>query len=95
MSDNKWKAEEFGFFDPYLTSSLGLGDVVTMGKKLYYRLIILFIDKIVNLITIKPVILVKANINIYLRKITLLWYMSELNNAKRSGLRNNINDINL
>ena len=72
MSDNKWKAEELGFFDPYLTSSLGLEDVMTMNKELYYRSIILFIDRIADLVTIKLAVLVKANINIYLRGIVLL-----------------------
>ena len=95
MSDNKWKAEELGFFDLYLTSSLGLRDVIIIGKELYYRLIILFIDKIADLVTIKPVVLVRININTCLRKAALLWYILELNNAKRLSLRNNINDVNL
>ena len=95
MSDNKWKAEELGFFDLYLMSSLGLEDVVIMNKKLYYRSAILFIDRIADLATIKLVVLVRANINIYLRGAALLWYMLELNDAKRSNLRNDINDINL
>ena len=95
MSDNKWKAEELGFFDPYLTSSLSLKDVITINKKLYYKSAILFTDRITNLTTIKPVTLIRANINTYLRKTALLWYISELNNAKRSDLRNNINGINL
>ena len=43
-----------------------------IDKKLYYRSVILFINKIADLITIKPVILIKANINIYLRKVALL-----------------------
>ena len=68
---------------------------MTISKELYYRSAILFIDKIADLATVKPVILVRANINTYLRKIALLWYILELNNAKKSGLRNNINDVNL
>ena len=66
-----------------------------ISKKLYYRLIILFIDKIANLATVKPVALIKTNINIYLRETALLWYILELNKAERSSLRNNIDDINL
>ena len=66
-----------------------------MSKKLYYRSVILFLNRIANLATIKPVVLVKVNINIYLRGAALLWYILELNNAKRLDLRNNINDINL
>ena len=68
---------------------------MTVNKKLYYRLAILFINKIANLAMVKPAVLVKANINIYLRGAVLLWYILELNDAERSGLRNNINDINL
>ena len=71
MSDNKWKAEKLGFFDLYLMSSLGLGDVMIVGKELYYRLIILFIDRIADLVTVKLAALVKANINICLRRVAL------------------------
>ena len=95
MSDNKWKAEKLGFFDLYLISSLGLGDVMTINKELYYRSVILFIDRIADLATVKPAVLVKTNINICLRKAALLWYILELNDAKRSSLRNDINDVNL
>ena len=87
--------EELGFFDLYLTSSLSLKDVMIISKKLYYRLIILFIDRIADLVTIKLIILVKANFNICLRRAALLWYILKLNNAKRLNLRNNTNDINL
>ena len=72
MSDNKWKAEKLGFFDLYLTSSLGLEDIIIISKELYYRLVILFIDRIADLVTIKLVVLVRVNINICLRGIVLL-----------------------
>ena len=68
---------------------------MTIGKELYYRLVILFIDKIADLVTVKLVVLVRANINICLRRVILLWYMLELNDVKRSGLRNNIDGVNL
>ena len=74
---------------------MGLEDIMTINKKLYYRSAILFINKIADLATIKPAVLIKANINTCLRKTALSWYILELNNAKRSDLRNNINDINL
>ena len=66
-----------------------------VGKELYYRSAIQFIDRMGDLATVKPVVLVRANINICLRGVVLSWYMSELNNAERSDLRNNINDVNL
>ena len=68
---------------------------MTINKELYYRSVILFIDRIADLVMVKPVALVKANINICLREAALSWYMLELNNAKKSGLRNNINGVNL
>ena len=68
---------------------------MTVGKELYYRLVILFIDRIADLVTVKSAVLVKVNINIYLREVALSWYILELNDVKRSSLRNNINDINL
>ena len=42
-----------------------------INKELYYRSVILFIDRIVDLVTIKPVILIKVNINICLRGVVL------------------------
>ena len=68
---------------------------MTVNKELYYRLVILFIDRIADLATIKPAALIKANINTYLRETALLWYTLELNDAKKSDLRNNTNDVNL
>ena len=68
---------------------------MTVSKKLYYRLVILFIDRIADLATVKPAALVKANINTCLRRVALSWYILELNDAKKLNLRNNINDVNL
>ena len=68
---------------------------MTVGKELYYRSAILFTDRIADLATVKPAALVRANINTYLRGAALSWYMSELNDAERSGLRNNTDGINL
>ena len=45
---------------------------MTISKKLYYKSVILFINRIADLVTIKPAALVKANINIYLRGAALL-----------------------
>ena len=68
---------------------------MTIGKELYYRLVILFIDRIADLVTVKPVALVRANINICLRGVVLSWYILELNNVKRLDLRNDIDGVNL
>ena len=45
--------EDIGFFDPNLPISYGEGEVVSIGKKLYYRNIILFTKRIKDLATTK------------------------------------------
>ena len=63
--------EDIGFFDLNLPTSYGEGKVVLVGKKLYYRNIILFIKRIKDLVIIKKYELIRANLNTYLRKIAL------------------------
>ena len=63
--------EDIGFFDLSLSVSYGEGKVVLIGKKLYYRNIILFTKKMKDLAIIKKYELVRANLNTYLRKIIL------------------------
>ena len=63
--------ENIGFFDPNLPISYGEGEVVLVGKKLYYRNIILFTKRIKDLAIIKGYELVRANLNTYLYKIIL------------------------
>ena len=64
--------EDIGFFDLNLSISYSESEVVLVGKKLYYRNIILFIKRIKDLVIIKRYELVRANLNTYLRKITLI-----------------------
>ena len=64
--------EDIGFFDLNLLTNYGEGKVVLIEKKLYYRNIILFIKRIKDLVIIKRYELVRANLNTYLRKITLI-----------------------
>ena len=63
--------EDIGFFDLSLSTSYDEGKIVLVGKKLYYRSIILFIKRIKNLVIIKGYELIRANLNTYLRKIIL------------------------
>ena len=44
---------------------------MTINKELYYKSAKLFINKITDLATVKPTVLIKANINTCLRKVTL------------------------
>ena len=79
--------EDIGFFDLNLFISYGEGEVVLVGKKLYYRNIILFTKRIEDLAIIKRYELVRANLNTCLRKIALVWYIFELSYLERISLR--------
>ena len=81
--------EDIGFFDLSLLANYGESEVVLVGKKLYYRDIILFIKRMKDLAIIKRYELVRANLNTYLRKVILVWYTSELFYLKRISLRHN------
>ena len=64
--------KDIGFFDLNLSTSYNENKVVLIGKKLYYRNIILFTERIEDLAIIKRYKLVRANLNTYLRKIVLI-----------------------
>ena len=64
--------ENINFFDLNLLTNYDESEVVLVEKKLYYRNIILFIKRIEDLVIIKKYELVRANLNTYLRKITLI-----------------------
>ena len=63
--------KDIGFFDPNLFINYGEDEVVLVGKKLYYRNIILFTKRIKDLVIIKGYELIRANLNTNLRKVAL------------------------
>ena len=63
--------EDIGFFDLNLSVSYGEGEVVLIGKELYYRNIILFTKRIEDLVITKRYELVRANLNTCLRGVAL------------------------
>ena len=54
-----------------LNKSYGKGKVIIVGKDVYYRSVILFIERIKDLASVKGAILVRSNINTCLRGIAL------------------------
>ena len=88
-----WRADEIGLFDPHLDKSHGDGEIVTVGKDVYYRSVMLFIERIRDMATIKGAQLVRINLNTCLRGASLAWYTSELSNLERVGLQNDENGV--
>ena len=88
-----WQAADLGYFDPMLDKSYGEGEVVTVGKDVYYRSVILFVERIKDLASVKGATLVRSNVNTCLRGAALTWYTAELSNLERVGLRADENDV--
>ena len=76
-----------------LDKSYGEGEVVTVGKDVYYRSVILFVERIKDLASVKGATLVRSNVNTCLRGAALTWYTAELSNLERVGLRADENDV--
>lgn len=65
-STERWNQADLGYFDPYLNRAHGEGEVVSVGKDVYYRNIVFFVQHLQSLITFKGVAFVKVNIVISL-----------------------------
>ena len=60
-----------------------------MGKDVYYKNILLFIQRLQCLVTFKRAAFVKANITTSFQGSALKWYISELSNFDHNTLNNN------
>ena len=91
--ENRWNTADLGYFDPHLNKSYGKGEIVTVGKDVYYWTAVLFVEQIHDLATIKGAALVQSNLNTALRGSALAWYTAELSNLERVGLHANKNGV--
>ena len=87
-STERWNQADLGYFDPHLDMAHGEGEIVSVGKDVYYRNVVLFIQRFQNLVTFRGAALVKANIATSLRGSALEWYTSELSDFDRDALNN-------
>ena len=84
----RWNQANLGYFDPHLDKTHGEGEVVSVGKDVYYRNVVLFVQRLQSLVTFKGAALVKANVATSLRSSALEWYTSELSDFDRDALNN-------
>ena len=87
-STERWNQADLGYFDPHLDRAHGEGEVVSVGKDVYYRNVVLFVQRLQSLVTFKGAALVKANVATSLRGSVLEWYTSELSDFDRDALNN-------
>lgn len=88
-STERWNQADLGYFDPHLDSAHGEGEIVSVGKDVYYRNVVLFVQRLQNLVTFRGAGLVKANIATSLQGSALECYTSELSDFDRDALNNN------
>ena len=84
----RWNQANLGYFDPYLNRAHGEGEIVSVGKDVYYKNVVLFVQHLQSLVTFRGAALVKANIATSLRGSALEWYTSELSDFDRDALNN-------
>ena len=88
VSTERWNQADLGYFHPHLDRAHGEGEIVSVGKDVYYRNVVLFVQRLQNLVTFQGATLVKANIATSLRGSALEWYISELSDFDRDALNN-------
>ena len=88
VSTERWNQADLGYFDPHLDRAYGEGEIVSVGKDVYYRNVVLFVQRLQNLVTFWGATLVKVNIATSLRGSALEWYTSELSDFNRDTLNN-------
>ncbi len=84
----RWNQANLGYFDPHLDRAHGEGEIVSVGKDVYYRNVVLFVQHLQSLVTFRGAALIKANIATSLRGSALEWYTSELSDFDRDAFNN-------
>lgn len=79
----RWNQADLGYFDPHFDRAHGEGEIVSLGKEVYYQNLVLFVQRIQSIVIFKGAALVKANIATSIRGSALEWYTSELDDRER------------
>ena len=87
QSKGYFKATDVGFFDPKLEDSYGAGDVVQVGRDVYYRDVFLFVERIKDAVTTYGAETVRANLSTCLRGTAQIWYTEGLSDLEKQALR--------
>ena len=81
---------QLGYFNPYLDKVNGKGKVMLIRKNVYYRNMVLFLQRFQSFVTSCNATLVKTNIPTSLCSSALKWYILEFSNFDWNALNNNI-----
>ena len=85
----RWNQSDLNYFNPHLDQAHGEGEIILVEKDIYYRNVVLFVQRLQSPITFQGATLVKANIITSLQGSALEWYTFELSNFDWNALNNN------
>ena len=88
-SAKRWNQADLDYFDPHLDRAYGKGEIVSVGKDVYYRKVMLFIQRLQSLVIFQGAAFVKANIATSLQGSALERYTSKLIDFDCNVLNNN------
>ncbi len=87
----QWNQIDFGYFDSNVDDKAnGAGELVSVEKDVYYRNVVLFTQRIQNLVTFRSATLVKANVATSFWGSDVEWYTFELDDQERKGLHRDL-----
>ena len=84
--EKRFRESDIGYFDSTFSETYGKGDYITIGDKVYYRDVWLFIDSAQAIATTKGSRLIRTNLHRCLRGNAQAWYITELSKLQRSNL---------
>ena len=87
-STQRWNQADLGYFNPHLDRAHREGEIVSVGKDVYYRNVVLFLQRLQSFVIFRGASLVKANIATSLQGSALEWYISKLSDFDRDALNN-------
>ena len=82
----RFKDSDIGYFNPNCSETHGKGDYVTIGDKMHYRDVWLFIDSAQAIASTKGSKLVRLHLHKCLRGRAQAWYIAELTKVQRLNL---------
>ena len=84
----RWNQAGLSYFDPHLDKAHGEGEIVSVRKDIYYRSVVLFVQRFQSLVIFWGAALIKANIATSLGGSVLKRYTSKLSDFDRNVLNN-------
>lgn len=86
----RWNQADLSYFDLHLNRVHGKGKIIFVGKDIYYRNVVFFVQHLQSLITFKGAAFIKANVVMFFEGSALEWYISKLSNFDCNALNNNL-----